>query len=146
MAVQSSLGPVLMSGMPLAGRTGTEVRPMGQSVLSWLCITKDHFIITRDTFSRHFGKSSLEYSQKKAKRKSFRGLLESVEFGVVSVPSLLFPALSHSPSSLPLSWQWQRATQMAESFCWDCHHLLACFVLLSTFKGRTTLQSSFWNL
>lgn len=69
--------------------------------------------------------------------------MESVECGVVSVPSLLFPALSHSPSSLPSSWQWQRAPQMAQSLCWGCHHLLACFVLLSPFKPRTTLQSYF---
>lgn len=82
--------------MPLAGRTGTEVRPTGQSVLSWFCITKEPFTITKDTFSRIFGKCPLDYSQKKAKQKSFRGLLESIEFGVVSVPSLLFPALSHS--------------------------------------------------
>ena len=37
-------------------------------------------------------------------------------------------------------------TNCRESFCWDCHELLACFVLLNSFKERTTVQSYCWNL
>lgn len=53
----------------LQGRTGTEVRLTGlwflESVLQRITFV---ICLTKDTFFRHFGKSSLEYSRKKAKQ------------------------------------------------------------------------------
>lgn len=115
----------------------------------------------KDTFFRHFGKSSLDprVFPKESKAERFRGFrlaLDTSESRVsrnlvwFSLPylvsSLLFPALSRPPSSMPLSWRSESHSNCGGSFCGDCHQLLACFVLLSSLKERTTVQFYCWNL